>query len=84
MPPWSSSGRAEIGAADLAHLYVYADGEGILLEQKPEPQCWDTIRSDWTRFMQFVTDDLPPPPTERDTVVRMDEAWQIARTRIWH
>ena len=28
--------------------------------------------------MRLVTEDRPPPLTERDTVVRTDEAWQAA------
>jgi len=75
---WQLQHQLLVSQADLAHLFVYANGEGILLEQKPEPEVWNTIRGDWDRFVQFVTEDRPPPRTERDTVVRTDEAWQAA------
>ena len=75
---WQLQHQLLVSQADLAHLYVYANGEGILLEQKPEPEVWDTIRQEWGRFVDLIRTDQPPALTERDTVVRTDEMWQAA------
>ena len=65
------------GAA-LAHVYVFDGTEGVLLEQAPQPDRWDTIRRDWNAFMRFITQDTAPPLCERDTREREDEAWRGA------
>ena len=36
---------------------------------------WDTIRTDWDKFMALVRSDQPPALTERDTVIRTDADW---------
>ena len=93
--PERSEGRADTGATStgscstscwsarpISRTCSSIDGDsGILLEQKPEPEVWDTIRQDWDRFMDLVRTDRPPPLTERDTVVRTDETWQAAARR---
>ena len=75
---WQIQTQLLVSQAELAHLFVYANGEGILIEQRPELAAWDTIRQDWDKFMRFVTEDQPPPLSERDTVVRSDEPWIAA------
>ncbi len=75
---WQIQTQLLVSQANLAHLFVYANGEGILIEQKPEEAAWDTIRQEWNAFMEFIALDRPPPLTERDTVVRTDQRWQAA------
>jgi putative phage-type endonuclease len=75
---WQLEHQLLVSRADLAHLFVYDGDGGILLEQKPDPQVWDTIRQEWDKFMGLVQQDRPPALTDRDTVVRTDEAWQAA------
>ncbi len=75
---WQLQHQLLVSQADLAHLFVYANDEGILLEQKPEPEVWDTIRSEWATFVQFVNEDRPPALTDRDVVIRTDAEWQSA------
>lgn len=73
---WQIQTQLLVRGADLAHLYVFFDGNaGILLEQKPEPQCWDTLRQGWDRFMELIRTGQPPALQERDTVIRGDDAW---------
>jgi hypothetical protein len=36
------------------------------------------LRQGWGKFMQFVNSDTPPPLTDRNTVIRTDEAWAEA------
>ena len=64
--------------AGLAHLYVFGGAEGILVEQRPEREHWATIEHGWEAFMRFIAEDLPPPLTERDTVIRTDREWELA------
>ena len=75
---WQVQHQLLVSRADLAHLFVFDGADGILLEQKPEPEVWDTIREDWNGFMEFIALDRPPPLTEKDTVIRTDELWQSA------
>ena len=75
---WQIQTQLLVSGAELAHLYVYDGTGGILLEQKPEPTAYDTIRQDWDRFMQFVRSDEPPALTERDTVIMTDAEWIAA------
>src|SRR5450432_1611931 len=41
---WQMQTQLLVSGAGLAHLYVFDGATGILLEQKPEPEAWDTIR----------------------------------------
>jgi putative phage-type endonuclease len=75
---WQIQTQLMVSGAELAHLYVYNGAGGILLEQRPEASAWDTIRTDWDRFMAQVHADDPPPMTDRDTVVRTDADWLAA------
>jgi putative phage-type endonuclease len=75
---WQMQTQLLVSQARLAHLYIFDGTTGILLEQKPEPEVWDTIRREWDRFMAFIHTDQPPPLTDRDTVIRTDAEWQGA------
>jgi putative phage-type endonuclease len=75
---WQMQTQLLVSGAALAHLYVFDGTAGILLEQKPETEAWDTIRREWDRFMDLVRTDQPPPLTERDTIIRTDVEWQSA------
>ena len=75
---WQIQTQLLVSGARLAHLYVFDDTTGILLEQKPEPEVWETIRREWDRFVDLIRTDQPPPLTERDTVIRTDAEWQGA------
>ena len=67
-----------VAGAARAHLYVFDGTEGVLIEERPRREDWTAIREEWDAFWRFVTEDRPPPLTERDTIVRTDEAWQEA------
>ncbi|MFO1413350.1 MAG: YqaJ viral recombinase family protein [Burkholderiales bacterium] len=75
---WQIQTQLFVSHAELAHLFVYDGTGGILLEQRPEAAAWDTICQDWDQFMRHVRDDQAPPLTERDTLLRSDEAWVSA------
>jgi putative phage-type endonuclease len=70
-----------VAGAELAHVYVFGGTEGVLLEQRPEPQLWSSIRTGWDRFWEFIDADTPPPLTEQDTLEREDGAWREAAAR---
>jgi putative phage-type endonuclease len=72
---WQIQTQLLVSGAGLAHLYVYDGATGILLEQKPEPEVWDTVRQEWDRFMEHIRRDEAPPLTERDVRVRDDPEW---------
>lgn len=78
---WQVEHQLMVAGAALAHVFVFDGTEGVLLEQRPQPDRWDTIRRDWDAFMPFVTTDTPPPLSDRDTREREDEAWRSAAER---
>ena len=45
---------------------------------RPQPDDWAHVREAWTSFMRFITEDLPPPLTDRDTLTRRDPEWADA------
>jgi predicted phage-related endonuclease len=67
-----------VAAAEHAHVFVYDGERGVLVEQRPQPAAWETIRRDWDAFWQFLARDCPPPLCERDTRERDDAAWRAA------
>ena len=64
-----------VSGAELAHLFVWTEGEAILLEHAPDPDSFTILRDSWDMFWRHVAADTPPPLTDADTVVRTDEAW---------
>ncbi len=67
-----------VTGATTAHLWVYAEGEGILLTVRRDDEVMALIREAWDAFHVFLDTDLPPPLSERDTVNREDPAWAHA------
>jgi putative phage-type endonuclease len=67
-----------VAGAEAAHLFVFDGTEGILIEQHPTKNDWARIKDGWDSFMQLITEDRPPPLTEKDTVLRTDHLWQAA------
>jgi putative phage-type endonuclease len=75
---WQVEHQLMVSGAALAHVYVFDGSEGILIEQRPERERWATIEDGWEGFMRFIAEDLPPPLTERDSVIRTDSEWEHA------
>jgi predicted phage-related endonuclease len=75
---WQMQTQLLVSGAALAHLYVFDGTAGILLEQKPELDAWETIRRGWDHFMELIRTDQPPPLAGRDTVIRTDTDWEGA------
>ncbi|MCL4687182.1 MAG: YqaJ viral recombinase family protein [Burkholderiales bacterium] len=75
---WQIETQLMVSGAQLAHLYVFDGQEGILVEQRPVKADWARIEGGWEGFMRLIAEDLPPPLTDRDTIVRDDEVWQAA------
>jgi len=75
---WQIETQLMVSGAELAHLYVFDGQEGILVEQRPVKADWARIEDGWEGFMRFIAEDLPPPLTDRDTLIRDDEVWQAA------
>lgn len=75
---WQIETQLMVSGASLAHLYVFDGNEGILVEQRPSKPDWGVIEDGWEGFLRFIAEDLPPPLTERDTVIRSDADWQQA------
>lgn len=65
------------GAAE-AHLWVYAEGEGLLLTLRRDEAAMEVIRGAWDTFAAYLDSDTPPPLTEADTVFREDGPWAEA------
>jgi len=75
---WQVQHQLMVAGAALAHVYVFDGTEGVLLEQTPQPERWETIRQGWDEFMRCIAEDTAPPLTARDTRERGDEAWTSA------
>jgi len=75
---WQLQHQLMVSGAELAHLFVFVEDDAVLLEHAPDRESWNVLRQAWDEFMQFVNSDTPPPLTDRDTVVRADEAWAEA------
>lgn len=75
---WQVQHQMLVSGAKLAHVYVYDGKTGILIEQRADPECWDTIRQGWDVFAECLRTDTPPALTERDTRERDDPAWEKA------
>lgn len=75
---WQVQHQLMVAGADLAHLYVFDGKEGVLVEQRPAKSEWGLIEDGWEGFMRFIAEDLPPPLTEKDTVIRSDPDWEQA------
>lgn len=75
---WQVEHQLFVSGAALAHVYVFDGREGILLEQSPQRERWAAIEDGWHTFMRYITEDRPPPLTDRDTVIRDDRDWAIA------
>ncbi|MEO8627415.1 MAG: lambda-exonuclease family protein [Betaproteobacteria bacterium] len=75
---WQVQHQLMVAKAGLAHVYVFDGIEGILLEQRPDPERWSRIRTAWDEFTRFMVENRPPPLTERDTLERLDPDWRLA------
>jgi putative phage-type endonuclease len=65
------------GAAE-AHLWVYIEGEGILLTQRRDEAAMEAIHGAWDTFSLYLEGDNPPPLSEADSAQRDDAAWREA------
>jgi hypothetical protein len=72
---WQVQHQLMVADAALAHLWVFADGEGLLHEIAPKPEMWPQITAAWDTFQRYLDTDEPPPLTERDTRLRGDKEW---------
>lgn len=75
---WQIEHQLMVSGAARAHLWVFADDEGLLLEASPHPERWEQIRAAWDVFMRHVAKDTPPALTDRDTRERSDAEWRVA------
>lgn len=75
---WQIETQLMVSGADLAHLFVFDGKEGVLVEQRPSKSDWEVIEDGWEGFMRFIAEDLPPPLTDQDTVIRTDPDWEQA------
>jgi predicted phage-related endonuclease len=67
-----------VSGATEAHLWVFAEGEGLLLTIKRDEALMDAIRACWDDFATYLDTDTPSPLAEADSVLREDEAWASA------
>ena len=67
-----------VSGADIAHLWVFDGGVGILHEIMPDMGVMERIKVAWDEFQQFLDGDTAPPLSDADTRVRNDAAWAEA------
>ncbi len=75
---WQVEHQLMVAGAALAHVYVFDGERGILLEQTPKPESWESIRKAWDAFMRYIVEDVAPPLSSRDTRERDDAQWKVA------
>lgn len=75
---WQIQHQLMVSGAQEAHLWVFDGTEGKLVHVAPSAQAEDRIHAVWDAFWPCLESDTPPPLTEKDKVVREDEAWQAA------
>ena len=64
-----------VSGAMRAHLWVYADGEGLLLTVERDDVMMVTIQAAWDAFQPYLESGNPPPLSDRDSAQRDDAAW---------
>lgn len=75
---WQVETQLMVSGAELAHLFVFDGKEGVVVEQRPSKLDWGAIEDGWNGFMRFIAEDLPPPLTVQDTLIRTDPDWEQA------
>ena len=75
---WQVQHQLMVSGASLAHLWIFADGEGLLHEIAPNPEMWPKITSAWDEFQRYLDTDTPPPLAEKDVRLRADREWLSA------
>ncbi len=67
-----------VSKAMTAHLWVYADGDGLLISIERDEVMMAQICEAWNAYQQYLDGDIPPPLTDQDTKARVDTAWREA------
>lgn len=67
-----------VAGAAVAHFWVYAEGEGLLLTVRRDDELMSLIREAWDDFQQYLDSDSPPPLTDADSAQREDAPWAKA------
>ncbi len=67
-----------VSKAVTADLWVYADGDGLLISIERDEVMMAEICGAWNAYQQYLDGDTPPPLTDQDTKARTDTAWREA------
>ena len=67
-----------LSGAATAHLWVYAEGEGLLVTVQRDEELMERIRAAWDGFQPYLDSDTPPPLTDADSAQRDDPSWAEA------
>lgn len=67
-----------VSGAATAHLWVYAEGEGLLVTVQRDEALMERIRAAWDGFQPYLDSDTPPPLTDADSAQRDDPSWAEA------
>ena len=67
-----------VSGAKLAHLWVYDGNTGIKIDIEPNPKTFEHIKEAWDDFQILIDSDTPPPLSEQDTLLRLDDDWKLA------
>lgn len=69
-----------VSHAKHAYLWVFDGQEGIGITIEPDAAMFDQIKTAWDVFQVYLDTDTPPPITDKDTLIRVDLAWEQAAT----
>lgn len=67
-----------VSGAQLAHVWVFAEGDGVLITLRRDVELMAVIRDGWEDFQRYLDTDTPPPLMDADAVKRDDPAWTEA------
>ena len=67
-----------VSGAQTAHLWVFDGERGLLHRMERDESLMERIQIAWDDFQRYLDGDKAPPLSPRDTLIRADEAWQLA------
>jgi putative phage-type endonuclease len=67
-----------VSGAQTAHLWVFDGERGLLRIIDRDHNLMERIQTAWEAFQPFLDTDTAPTLSQRDTLLRTDDAWQKA------
>lgn len=72
---WQLQHQLYVSGARRAHLWLFDGSDGLLTEIRPDNKQQRVLLRTWKEFWSYIAADVPPPLTDKDTLLREDSAW---------